>query len=73
MEQEVRTRHAHSDDSSYQFESSLISPSAFVFCVVRSLASDHGHDGFLTEIRQVGEIVRESLSGSSTDKEPGPE
>jgi homoserine acetyltransferase len=33
----------------------------------RIIASDRGHDGFLTEIGQVGEIVRESLSGSSAD------
>jgi homoserine O-acetyltransferase len=30
--------------------------------LARVLTSDHGHDGFLTEIGQVGEIVRESLS-----------
>jgi homoserine O-acetyltransferase len=29
---------------------------------VRVVTSDHGHDGFLTEIGQVGGIVRESLS-----------
>ena len=28
------------------------------------ITSDHGHDGFLVEIEQVGKIVRESLSGS---------
>ena len=28
------------------------------------ITSDHGHDGFLTEIEQVGKIVRESLSSS---------
>jgi homoserine O-acetyltransferase len=28
----------------------------------RVITSDHGHDGFLTEIEQVGRIVRESLS-----------
>ena len=27
------------------------------------ISSDHGHDGFLIEIEQVGKIVRESLSG----------
>jgi len=26
------------------------------------ITSDHGHDGFLIEIEQVGKIVRESLS-----------
>jgi len=30
--------------------------------LARVITSDHGHDGFLTEIGQVGEIVRESLS-----------
>jgi homoserine O-acetyltransferase len=28
------------------------------------ITSDHGHDGFLIEIGQVGEIVRETLSGT---------
>jgi homoserine O-acetyltransferase len=28
------------------------------------ITSDHGHDGFLTEIEKVGKIVRESLSSS---------
>jgi homoserine O-acetyltransferase len=31
----------------------------------RIVASDHGHDGFLTEIGQVGKIVHESLSSLS--------
>jgi homoserine O-acetyltransferase/O-succinyltransferase len=30
--------------------------------LARVITSDRGHDGFLTEIGQVGEIVRESLS-----------
>jgi homoserine O-acetyltransferase len=29
------------------------------------ITSNHGHDGFLIEIEQVGKIVRESLSGGS--------
>jgi homoserine O-acetyltransferase len=31
------------------------------------ISSDHGHDGFLIEIEQVGQIVRESLSRSLRD------
>lgn len=30
---------------------------------VHLISSDHGHDGFLIEIEQVGKIVRQSLSG----------
>jgi homoserine O-acetyltransferase len=36
----------------------------------RIIASDHGHDGFLTEIGQVGKIVRESLSSLSRAEKP---
>ena len=34
------------------------------------ITSDHGHDGFLIEIEQVGQIVRESLSPTLGDRRP---
>jgi len=34
------------------------------------ITSDHGHDGFLIEIDQVGQIVRESLSPTLGDARP---
>jgi homoserine O-acetyltransferase/O-succinyltransferase len=43
------------------YEISLASASSGLTQVI---ASDHGHDGFLTEIDQVGQIVRETLSGT---------
>jgi len=44
-----------------------ISQASAALGLVRVITSDHGHDGFLTEIGQVGEIVRESLSRSLGD------
>src|SRR5450759_2115198 len=36
-------------------------------CPAHVITSDHGHDGFLIEIEQVGQIVRESLSRTLED------